>query len=99
MADSWLGRGVGRICRLNAATEEGWWGIAFPLAGREGYGIGVLGFVCSLFTRESVWKVSPGRTSADLTLCRKSSTSRSLSQFPLSRLTPMARRSFKVFFI
>jgi hypothetical protein len=29
---------VGRIYRLNAATEAWWWGVAFELTGRESYG-------------------------------------------------------------
>jgi hypothetical protein len=29
---------VGRIYRLNAATEAWWWGVAFDLTGRESYG-------------------------------------------------------------
>ena len=32
-------RAVGRIFRINAATELWWWGVSFMLTGRKGYGI------------------------------------------------------------
>jgi hypothetical protein len=32
-------RAVGRIYRINAATELCWWGVSFMLTGRKGYGI------------------------------------------------------------
>jgi hypothetical protein len=31
---------VGRIYRLNAATEQWWWGVSFMLTGRKSYGHG-----------------------------------------------------------
>ena len=32
------GREVGRIYRINAATEIWWWGVSFQLTGRKSYG-------------------------------------------------------------
>jgi hypothetical protein len=32
------GREVGRIYRVNAATEIWWWGVSFQLTGRKSYG-------------------------------------------------------------